>query len=217
MFSKQAINDASDSIVYKVVEKLCAHLDTFCAQGKPVPLANAFYCVTVSLEDRIEGRKGYGMDEYTDVVGQIDIISTYAFGESWNMLDEPSFESVWVNTVLSLTQGANIAVYLPSVRVVAFALSAVFPSFVLTGFTRFVQVSTHSSRIICTMTADNWRRLAARLSNAPSPPMSQRKHPDSTGLGSIKPLPMPFSTRQSLSSTEVLPRTSTTISSTKPS
>jgi cytochrome P450 len=65
MLSKKAVNDAADAIIYRVVDKFISAMEKLSEDGNPFPLANGSYCVTV------------------------DIISTYLFGDSWNMLDEP--------------------------------------------------------------------------------------------------------------------------------
>ncbi|KAA8909835.1 cytochrome P450 [Sphaerosporella brunnea] len=114
MFSKRRILEAS-TIMQDVVMKLCTILETFCDSNKPVPLSNAFYCVTV------------------------DTITAYTFGESWNMLDEPNFTSEWVESVLSFAGMVQAKIQFPRALGVLEALGKVFPSLTPLAFIKLIQ------------------------------------------------------------------------------
>jgi hypothetical protein len=116
MFSKKRIQEAN-FIMQGVVQKLCGLLEKFCEDGKPVPLSNAFYCVTV------------------------DTITAYTFGESWNMLDEPNFTSEWVESVLSFTEMLQARVQFPRILGVLEFLGKIFPSLTPLAFLKIIQVS----------------------------------------------------------------------------
>jgi hypothetical protein len=88
MFSKRRIADAS-AVMEGVVRKLCGLLEPFCADGRPVPLSNGFYCVTV------------------------DIISTFTFGTPRGMLNETDFTGDWVEGVLSFTGMLQPKIHFP--------------------------------------------------------------------------------------------------------
>jgi len=69
MLSKRAIVEASDGILHVQVDKFVDILGGMADRSEPIPLAHGFYAVTT------------------------DMMSTYLFGKSWNMMDEPGFVS----------------------------------------------------------------------------------------------------------------------------
>lgn len=117
MFSKRRITEAS-AIMEGVVQKFCGLLDTFCEDSRPVPLSNAFYCVTV------------------------DIISTFTFGTPWGMLDEKDFTGEWVEGVLSFTGMLQARIHFPKVLGIMETLGNIFPSLTPLVFVKLLQVIT---------------------------------------------------------------------------
>lgn len=87
-FSKRTIA-ALSSVLHTTIEKLCTNI---AAIHGAVPLQDAFHCMTV------------------------DIISGYAFGTSFNMLDEPDFNAVHVRSVERSAETQWLIKHIPAIR-----------------------------------------------------------------------------------------------------
>lgn len=89
-FSKRTIA-ALSAVLHATAAKLCVNIAT-AAENGAVPLQDAFHCMTV------------------------DIISGYAFGTSFNMLDAPDFNAVHVRSVERSAETQWLIKHLPAVR-----------------------------------------------------------------------------------------------------
>lgn len=87
-FSKRTIS-ALSAVLHTTAAKLCENI---AATPGAVPLQDAFHCMTV------------------------DIISGYAFGTSFNMLDAPDFNAVHVRSVERSAETQWLVKHLPAVR-----------------------------------------------------------------------------------------------------
>lgn len=81
-FSKQMINRL-EPMMQTMVTKLCERLDDFRRSGKPVEMRCAYSALT------------------------IDIITAYAFNESWGHLDTPDFKKDWYEGIHTMVNGWN--------------------------------------------------------------------------------------------------------------
>ncbi|KAI5788384.1 cytochrome P450 [Geopyxis carbonaria] len=112
MFSKKSINNATDRMIYPLIEKFCTLLEGYAESGKPVPFDTATYSITV------------------------DIITSYVSGQAWNMLDEPDFGSDKLDSVRWFTGGSNFSTMFPWARYLTIFLNKCFPQLLLEGYTQ---------------------------------------------------------------------------------
>ena len=68
-------------------------------------------------------------------------MSAYSFGKAWGMLDEPDFQSDWVDSVLSITKGINLNLAFPLIRPIALFLDKYIPGVMPIGYKRLVNAS----------------------------------------------------------------------------
>lgn len=87
-FSKQMINRLEPTI-QTVVEKLSSRLEEFRGTGKPVEMRATYSALT------------------------IDVITAYAFNESWNHLDSPDFKRDWFDGVQLMMGAGNFMKQFP--------------------------------------------------------------------------------------------------------
>ena len=87
-FSKQNVNHLEPMISY-MVEKFCVRVDACRKSGEPMPMRQAYMCLTT------------------------DIITLYALNRSWNHLDSPDFSPFWVETLKAIVKVAIIAKFFP--------------------------------------------------------------------------------------------------------
>lgn len=72
---------------------------------------------------------------------QVDIITAFAFGECWDMLDEPGFESEWLDSTHALAEIAQISIHFPFVRVLGQIVGNIFPKTLPIAFIKAQMVS----------------------------------------------------------------------------
>lgn len=117
MFSKKSINDATDRLIYPLIEKFCRLLGEYAESKKPIPFDTASYSITV------------------------DIITCYTSGKPWNMLDEPGFGSDKIESVRWFTAGSNFSTMFPWTRHIMMFLNNCFPQILFEGYTQMFHVS----------------------------------------------------------------------------
>ena len=76
-------------MIKSVVEKLCTRLKGFQKTKEPVNLRYAFAALTM------------------------DVVTDYAFAQSYNCLDEPDFSPIWPQAVDSISEQTHINKQLP--------------------------------------------------------------------------------------------------------
>jgi hypothetical protein len=80
---------------------------------------------------------------------KVDIISEYCYGGTFNMLDEPDFNSDGIDSLLSVTEGFWISIHFPWLR----TLQRTMPGFITNlfgggqGFPKLFMVTTPFSSI----------------------------------------------------------------------
>ena len=72
-----------------MVEKLCRRIGECRKSGEPMPMRQAYMCLTT------------------------DIITLYALNRSWNHLDSPDFSPFWVETLKNTVEVASLVKYFP--------------------------------------------------------------------------------------------------------
>jgi hypothetical protein len=72
-----------------MVEKFCGRVEELKFSGKPMPMRQAYMCLTT------------------------DIITLYALNRSWNHLDSPDFSPFWVETLKAVGKSAILTKYFP--------------------------------------------------------------------------------------------------------
>jgi hypothetical protein len=81
-----------------MVEKFCRRVDECRKSGEPMPMRQAYMCLTT------------------------DIITLYALNRSWKHLDSPDFSPFWVETLKATVKVASLAKYFPWILPLAQAL-----------------------------------------------------------------------------------------------
>ena len=87
-FSKKSVARL-EPMIKSVVEKLCTRLRGFQKTKEPVNLRYAFAALTM------------------------DVVTDYAFAQSYNCLDEPDFSPIWPQAVDSISEQTHINKQLP--------------------------------------------------------------------------------------------------------
>src|SRR5271154_1227253 len=82
-FSKQAVARLLPMLHF-MIEKLCGRIEESRKLGRPMPMREAYLCLTT------------------------DIITLYSFNHSWNLLDSPDFAPLFLRTVRSTAASTHL-------------------------------------------------------------------------------------------------------------
>lgn len=143
-FSKQMINRLEPTI-QTVVERLSSRLNEFRGIGRPVEMRAAYSALT------------------------IDVITAYAFNESWDHLDSPDFKKDWFDGVHLMMGAGNFMKQFPWL----FNVVRVLPQFFVVGSVR------HSKIYSCMRTGSKLKRKESSL-------VSPSQAKATVGVGSIR-------------------------------
>lgn len=125
MFGKGPINKATDRLIYPMVEKLIHSLEVYteARAGEVLDFSNAAYSAT------------------------IDIMTNYCFGMSWDLLQQPNFESPLIERVRWITNGGGKIVCFPRTTALIRRLHEWFPKSILTDFSLMKDVRPPHPRL----------------------------------------------------------------------
>jgi hypothetical protein len=87
-FSKQTVARLQPMLHY-LIEKLCGRIEESRKSGQPMPMREAYMCLTT------------------------DVITLYALNHSWNLLDSPDFSPFWFKTIQATEAAGHFLKHFP--------------------------------------------------------------------------------------------------------
>lgn len=89
-FSKQTVAHLQPMLHF-MIEKLCGRIEESRKLGQPMPMREAYMCLTT------------------------DVIALYALNRSWNLLDSSDFSPLWLKTLQATEAAGHITKHFPIV------------------------------------------------------------------------------------------------------
>jgi hypothetical protein len=102
-------------MLYFIIEKLCGRIEESRKLGQPMPMREAYMCLTT------------------------DVITLYALNHSWNLLDSPDFSPFWLETIRASEATRHFLKHFPFMLSVFKALPLKFVAVINLGMVMLLQ------------------------------------------------------------------------------